>query len=168
MFRGLKTVFDDCDRVLASISNARESKANICSARSTVIKDDVETLLCEISSNRRVPGIGSPQRLCWLDEIKSLHKWIDLAREAGCLLDASLKSRLNQEKSLLLEDENLAKMELKNQELVQKSRVQEASHSVPKRAVQGLIGYDNWLSWSQEVRERLVSVMTESAKASIL
>merc|ERR1712215_368928 len=36
------------------------------------------------------------------------------------------------------------------------------------RAVQGLIGYDNWLSWSHEVRERLVSVMTESAKASIL
>merc|ERR1711867_427773 len=88
--------------------------------------------------------------------------------EFGCILDVSLKSRLNQEKSLLLEDENLAKMELKNQELVQKARVHEASQSVPKRAVQGLIGYDNWLSWSQEVRERLVSVMTEPSKASIL
>merc|ERR1711867_388173 len=88
--------------------------------------------------------------------------------EFGCILDVSLKARLNQEKSLKLEDENLAKMELKNQELVQKARVHEASQSVPKRAVQGLVGYDNWLSWSQEVRERLVSVITESAKASIL
>merc|ERR1712101_38439 len=97
------------------------------------------------------PGIGSPQRLCWLDEIKSLHKRIDLAREAGCQLDATLKARLNQEKALLMEDENLAKMELKNQELVQKARGHEASQSVPKRAVKGLVGYFNWLSWSQEV-----------------
>ena len=168
MFRGLKSVFDDCDRVLAGISNARESKSNVCNARATVIKDDVEVLLCEISSKRRQPGVGSPQRLCWLDEIKSLQKRIDLAREFGCTLDVSLKSRLNQEKSLLLEDENVAKLELKNHELVNKARIHEASQSVPKRAVQGLTGYDNWLSWSHEVRERLVSVMTESAKASIL
>merc|ERR1711888_196257 len=168
MFKGLKQTFDDCDRVLSSIANARESKINICNARSTVIMDDVNILLADISSNRRLPGINSSQRLCWLDEIKSLHKRIDLAREARCHLDAALKARLNQEKSLLLEDESLAKLELKNQELIQKARVHEASQSVPKRAVQPLTGYDNWLSWSQEVRERLVSVMTESAKSSIL
>jgi len=168
LFRGLKQTFDDCDRVLSSIANARESKTNICNARSTVIIDDVDTILADISSNRRLPGINSPQRLCWLDEIKSLQKRIDLAREAGCHLNAGLKARLNQEKSLLLEDENLAKMEVKNQELIQKARVHEASQSVPKRPVQPLTGYENWLSWSQEVRERLVSVMTESAKASIL
>ena len=92
--------------------HAKERKANICSARSTVIMDDVDILLSEISANRRVPGIGSPQRNCWLDEIKSLHKRIDQAREAGCHLDPSLKARLNQEKALLMEDENLAKMEL--------------------------------------------------------
>ena len=45
MFRGLKSTFDDCDRVLSSISNAKESKANICNARSTVIMDDVDILL---------------------------------------------------------------------------------------------------------------------------
>merc|ERR1711888_411661 len=86
----------------------------------------------------------------------------------GCQVDASLKSRLNQEKSVLLEDENLAKMELENQELVQKARVHEASQSVPKRAVQGLAGYDNWLSWSTEIRELLESVMTEASKAAII
>ena len=30
------------------------------------------------------------------------------------------------------------------------------------------MGYDNWLSWSTEIRERLESVMTDCAKASII
>merc|ERR1712002_1117497 len=67
-----------------------------------------------------------------------------------------------------MEDENLAKLDQKKIELVQKAKVHEASQSVPKRAFQGLVGYDNWLSWSSEVRERLESVMTEASKASIL
>ena len=53
-------------------------------------------------------------------------------------------------------------------ELVQKAKVNEASQSVPKRPCQGLVGYDNWLSWSTEIRERLESVMTDVAKASII
>ena len=117
---------------MASISNSKESKANICSARSTVIEGDVDILLLEISANRRVPGIGSPTRLCWLDEMKSLFKRIDQAREMGCHLDPSLKARLNAEKALLMEDENLAKMDQKKIELVQKARVHEASQSVPR------------------------------------
>ena len=110
-FRGLKSVFDDCDRVLVAISNSKESKANVCSARSTVIEGDVDILLLEISAKRRVPGIGSPTRNCWLDEMKSLFKRIDQARETGCHLDPSLKARLNAEKALLMEDGNLAKMD---------------------------------------------------------
>ena len=30
------------------------------------------------------------------------------------------------------------------------------------------MGYDNWLSWSTEIRERLESVMTDCSKASII
>merc|ERR1711888_299849 len=85
----------------------------------------------------------------------------------GCQVDSSLKARLNAEKTKILEDENTAKFDQKKLELIQKARVHEASQSVPKRVVQGLVGYDNWLSWSTEIRERLESVMTEASKASI-
>ena len=132
LFRGLKSTFDDCDRVLVSIANSKESKANVCGARSAVIEGDVDILLLEISANRRLPGIGSPTRLCWLDEMKSLFKRIDQARETGCHLDPSLKARLNAEKAFLMEDENVAKMDQKKIELVQKAKVHEASQSVPK------------------------------------
>merc|ERR1711888_399761 len=86
----------------------------------------------------------------------------------GCQVDSSLKARLNAEKTKILEDKNTAKFDQKKIELVQKAKVHEASQSVPKRAVQGLLGYDNWLSWSTEIRECLESVMTEASKASII
>ena len=81
MFRGLKATFDDCDRVLVQISNSKESKSNINEARAAVIEGDVDSLLLDISSNRRAPGTGSPIRMCWLDEMKSLSltvhvKWV--------------------------------------------------------------------------------------------
>ena len=114
------------------ISNSRESKTNVNEARALVIEGDVERLLLEISSYRRAPATGSPTRTCWLDEMKSLFKRIDFARENGCLLNSSLKARLNAEKALLMEDENLAKLDQKKIELVQKAKVQEASQSVPK------------------------------------
>ena len=91
-----------------------------------------------------------------------------MARELGCTLDSTLKARLTAEKALIMEDEAQAKIEVKRLELVQKAKVNEASQSVPKRACQGLVGYDNWLSWSTEIRERLESVMTDCAKASII
>ena len=139
-FCGLKTTFDDCDRVLVQISNSKESKTNVNEARAAVIEGDVERLLLDISSNRRAPGAGSPVRMCWLDEMKSLFKRIDGAREMGCHLDPSLKVRLNAEKALIMEGENTAKFDQKKIELVQKAKVHEASQSVPKRAVQGLVG----------------------------
>ena len=125
-------------------------------------------MLAEISSKRRAAGTGSPIRMCWLDEIRALYKRIDMARELGCTLDSSLKTRLTAEKALIMEDEAQAKVEVKRLELVQKAKVNEASQSVPKRACQGLVGYDNWLSWSTEIRERLESVMTDCAKGSII
>ena len=91
-----------------------------------------------------------------------------MARELGCNLNSSLKTRLTAEKALIMEDEAQAKVEVKRLELVQKAKVNEASQSVPKRPCQGLVGYYNWLSWSTEIRERLESVMTDVAKASII
>ena len=67
-----------------------------------------------------------------------------------------------------MEDEAAAKIEIKKLELIQKAKVNEASQSVPKHACQGLVGYDNWLSWSTEIRERMESVMSDCAKASII
>ena len=107
--------------------------------------------------------------MCWLDEIRGLYKRIDMARELGCTLDMSLKTtRLSAEKALIMEDEAQAKVEVKRLELVQKAKVSKAIQSVPKCPCQGLVGYDNWLSWSTEIRERLESVMTDCAKASII
>ena len=108
LFPGLKSTFDDCDRVLVSISNSKESKSNVNEARALVIEGDVERLLLEISSYRRAPATGSPTHTCWLDEMKSLFKRIDFAQENGCMLNSSLKARLNAEKALLMEDENLS------------------------------------------------------------
>ena len=167
-FRGLKTTFDDVDRVLLQIANSRESKTNVNEARAAIIVEDVEALLAEISSKRRAVGTGSPLRMCWLDETRALYKRIDIARELGCVLDSNLKVRLTAEKALIMEDEATAKVEVKKLELIQKAKVHEASQSVPKRACQGLVGYDNWLSWSTEIRERLESVMTDCSKASII
>ena len=130
--------FDDVDRVLLQIANSKESKTNLNEARAAVIVGDVETLLSEISSTRRAPGTGSPIRLCWLDEIRALYKRIDMARELGCTLDSSLKTRLTAEKALIMEDEAQAKVEAKRLELVQKAKVNEASQSVPKRGFGGL------------------------------
>ena len=167
-FRGLKATFDDVDKVLLQIANSKESKSNLNDARAAVITEDIETLLSEVSSMRRAPSTGSPIRLCWLDEIRALYKRVDMARELGCNLNSSLKTRLTAEKALIMEDEAQAKVEVKRLELVQKAKVNEASQSVPKRPCQGLVGYDNWLSWSTEIRERLESVMTDVAKASII
>ena len=75
---------------------------------------------------RRAPSIGSSIRLCWLDEIRALFRRIDIARELGCILDMSLKSRLTADKSLIIEDEAQAKVEVKREELVQKAKVREA------------------------------------------
>ena len=61
----------------------------------------MDSLQLDISSNRRAPGTRSPVRMCWLDEMKSLFKRIDGAREMGCYLDPSLKVRLNAEKVLI-------------------------------------------------------------------
>ena len=52
-FRGLKSTFDDCERVLIQIANSRESKTNVNEARSAIIVADVEALVLEITSKRR-------------------------------------------------------------------------------------------------------------------
>ena len=103
-FRGLKVTFDDVDKVLLQIANSKESKTNLNEARAAVIVGDVETLLAEISSKRCAAGTGSPIRMCWLDEIRALYKRIDMARELGCNLDSTLKTRLTAEKALIMED----------------------------------------------------------------
>ena len=41
-FRGLKTTFDDVDRVLVQIANFWESKVNVNEARAAIIQEDVE------------------------------------------------------------------------------------------------------------------------------
>ena len=125
---------------MLQIANSWESKTNVNEARAAVIVEDVEALLAEISSKRRAVGTGSPIRMCWLDETRALYKRIDMARELGCILDSTLKARLTAEKALIMEDEALAKVEIKRMELVQKAKVNEASQSVPKRACQGLVG----------------------------
>ena len=73
-----------------------------------------------------------------------------------CVIDATLKGRLTNENSLLLEDERLSKPEVEKAEPVGKAKVSESIASTLKLAPQDLLGLSNWLSLSKEIRERIL------------
>ena len=103
-----------------------------------------------------------------LEECSQLSKRIDRARENGSSISLSHKDRIALQKADLTSDQRAEEASIRKTETADKPRMTEAIKSAPTISLQKLLGFSNWLNWTDQCRHLLEHISHDNTKCTIV
>ena len=164
--RGLKTLIDDITSTLTSVNRTEQNSSSLADKTTAVILQDVDYLVTKIVSERSNLNLG--QRAVLLEECSQLCKRIDRAREGGSNISPSHKDRIALQKANLTSNQKAEEAATRKTEASEKARLTEAIKSAPTITLQKLLGFSNWLSWTDQCRHLLENISHDNTKCTIV